>query len=308
MKKVLIYAFAAVTLAFASTSCEKYDVSEPLELSSLPKVTIKGDMYAQLDKTNSTLENAPKDLKVTVSIPLSDYNPNSNASGNYFVTTVTDENGKFSVEIPVVSSGVNARISFASFTASVLEEVGLTGVSENTSLFELSDKSISGLGTGNSQKLINLGSLEYLVTSTDPNSGSFMPSTSITYSGNLTYAIKRKAGVFQSDTLIYAPIPDGTALLVTITSLDEFGEREFQQTKTVTTTTNGKYEVEVPLVQNGTATIEVSSTEILQFDDVIVNKSFLYVYNLNVADNLYFINYTSKNYQYSKDTFLQEVE
>ncbi|NEN24173.1 hypothetical protein G3O08_11735 [Cryomorpha ignava] len=308
MKKVTFSAVAALMLAFAFTSCEKYDVSEPLELSSLRTVTIKGDMYAQLDKTNSNLEMAPADLKVTVAIPLSDYNPNNSSGGKHFVTTQTDENGKFSIQVPVVSSGINARISFESFTATVLEEIGLTEVSENTSHFELADKTISGLGSGNSQELIDLGSLEYMVTSTDPNAGSFTPSTSITYAGNLTYEIKLREGVNQPDTLIYAPIPEGTNLLVTIVSLNEFGDKEFQQTKTVTTTANGNYQIDVPLVQNGTASIEVSSTEILQFENEILDENYLYIYNLNIVDNLYFINYTNKDYQYSQDTFLQEVE
>lgn len=309
MKKTFFYATAAaVTLAFAFTSCEKYEVSEPLQLSSLPTVTIEGDMYAQLDKTNSNLENAPAGLTVTVSIPLSDFNPNSDSDGNHIIKTKTDANGKFSIAIPVVSSGVDATISFESFTASVLEELGQTGVYEKTTLFELGNKSVSGLGAGNSTKLIDLGSLVYVASSTDPNAGSFTPNTSITYAGTLSYPVKRKAGVLQSDTLLYAPIPAGTIVVVKITSKNAFGNQEFKQTSTITTTAGGKYEVQVPLVLNGTATLSMTSTEILEFEDVILDKRSLNVNELNAFDNLHFVNYSNEDYKYVKGTFVQEVE
>ncbi len=308
MKKLFFYATAAATLAFAFASCEKYDASEPLEISALRTVTIEGELYAQLDKTNSNLETAPMDLKVTASIPLSDYNPSSNSNGNYFVSAMTDENGKFTMRVPVVSNGVDVKLSFESFTATVLEEIGLSGNSETISHFELGNISISDLGAGNSNEQIDLGSLQYDVTSTDPNSSSFTPSTSVTYSGSLTYEIRLEEGVLQSDTLIFEPIPAGTDLRVHIVSMDEFGEREYRETKTVTTTANGNYQIDVPLVQNGTATIEVTSSEILEFENDIVDERYLYIYNLDFSDNLYFINYVNKAYEYSKDTFLQEVE
>ncbi len=308
MKKLVFYSVATVMLAFAFTSCKKYEVSAPLDLSSLPTATIKGDMYAQLDKTNSSLEKAPSGLTVTISIPLSDYNPNNTSGGNHIVTTTTDANGKFSIEVPVVSSGVNATISFESFTSSVLEAIGQTDVSEKTSLFELADEFVNDLGTGNSKTLLDLGTLEYQETSSDPNSGSFTPSTSVTYEGTLTYLVKRKVGVLQPDTLIYAPVPEGTELVIKIVSKNEFGDKEYHQTKTVTTMANGKYSFDVALVQNGTATINVKSTKILEFEDVINDQKSLNVNNLNFADNLYFVNYTNKDYQFVKGTFVQEVE
>lgn len=309
MKKIVFYAAAAVVaLAFTLTSCEKYDVSEPLNLSSLRTVTIKGDLYAQLDKTNSTLESAPEGLIVTFSIPLSDYNPESDSDGNHIMTTKTDANGKFSINVPVVSSGVDVTVSFESFISSVLEDIGLTENFEKTWLFERIDLSISGLGAGNSQELIDLGSLVYQPTSSDPNSDSFIPNTSITYEGALTYLVKTKAGVVQTDTSLFGPIPIGTDLLVKIVSKNEFGNKTFKQTKTVTTTAGGKYQIEVPLVTNGTATIQVTSEEILEYENTINDKKYLFVYKLDFTDNLYFVDYTAKDYEYDQDSFVKEVE
>ena len=308
MRKLVFSAAALVMLALSFTSCKKYEVSAPLDLSELPTVTVKGDLYAELDKTNNVKEKAPSGLTVTVSIPLSDYNPSNTSGGNHIITTTVDGNGKFSIEVPVLTSGVNATISFESFTATVLEDVGQTDISEKTSLFELADIAVPSLGTGNAKTLLNLGTLEYLPTSSDPNAGSFNPTTSINYEGNLTYASKRKVGVDQPDTLIYSPVPDGTELLVKIVSKNEFGDKEFHKTITVTTSSNGKYSFSVPLVNNGTAAIEITSMKILEFDDIILDVKSLNVNDLNVTDNLYFVNYTNKDYQYIKGTFVQEVE
>src|SRR5690554_3864893 len=103
MKKQILFA-AATMFALAFTSCKKYEVSEPLNLSELRKVTIQGSLFAELDETNAGLEKAPQGLKITVSVPFSDYNPNT-TSGNHIVTTTTDANGNFSIQVPVVSNG-----------------------------------------------------------------------------------------------------------------------------------------------------------------------------------------------------------
>src|SRR5690554_4314350 len=111
MRKLVFSAAALVMLALSFTSCKKYEVSAPLDLSELPTVTVKGDLYAELDKTNNVKEKAPSGLTVTVSIPLSDYNPSNTSGGKHIITTTVDGNGKFSIEVPVLTSGVNATIS-----------------------------------------------------------------------------------------------------------------------------------------------------------------------------------------------------
>lgn len=309
MKKVVLFA-AASLVAFAFTSCKKYEVSEPLDLAALPTVTIKGDLYAQLDETNGGLENAPKGLKVTVSVPLIDYNPDNTSGGNHIITTKTDANGKFSIKVPVVSSGVKAVISFESFTASVIKSVGQTAIEEKTSLFELADQTKNNLGTGNSQELMDLGNLTYLATSTDPNAGTFTPTSSITVEGILTYPIKRKVGNPAPDTTIYAPIPEGTVLVVKISSKDEFGTKEFKQTINVVTTAGGKYLVEVPMVQNGTASIEVKGSEILAYEDLIAspNVNALYNMKLSFTETLSFVDYIEKDHKYTLGTKVKDID
>ncbi len=306
MKKLLLY-LAAIPV-FTFTSCEKYEVSEPLNISSLAKVTVVGDVYAELDKTNNSLENAPQGLSVTVSIPISNYNSSNNSGEKYIIKTTVDANGKFSIDVPIVSKGVSATFSFESFTSTVIEEVGVTDTSKVTSLFELTNKTISGLGTGNSNELIDLGSLEYQATSTDPNSDSFIPTTSIKYEGSLSYAYRIRAGVNQPDTAIFASVPAGTVIRVKIVSRNEFGDKEYKETKTVTTTSNGMYSIDIPLVKYGTASIELSSQEILQLENIILNERYLYVYDLNVSDNLYFVDYENKEHEYVQGSFVRDLD
>ena len=96
-------------------------------------------------------------------------------------------------------------------------------------------------------------------------------------------------------------------LTVSILSVDEHG-RQFSQTKTVKTTTSGKYEIEVPMVKNGYADIAVYSNEIWQYENRILGKNYLYNYDLNITKRLYFVNYTAQNYTYSQGTLVTEVE
>ena len=306
MRKLLLYLAAIPVLTF--TSCEEYDVTEPLSISSLRTVTVTGDVYAELDKTNSTLEKAPQGLRVTVSVPVSSYSTNNNSGEKYLTTATVDADGKFSINVPVVTNGVSATFSFESFTSSVIEEIGVTDTSRVTSLFELSNRTISGLGSGNSNEIVDLGSLEYQESSTDPNANTFTPSTSITYSGSLSYEYRIRAGVNQPDTSIFNPIPVGTVIRVDITSRDEFGTKEYKETRTIRTTANGEYTMDVPLVRNGTATIELSSTEILQLENIILDERYLYVYDLNITDNLFFVDYEDKEYEYVRGTFIRDLD
>ena len=297
MKKQFMFA-AAVMTALAFTSCKKYEVSGPLDLSELQTVTIQGNMYADLDETNTTLEKAPQGLKVTVSIPFTDYNSTA-GDGNHIVTTTTDANGKFSINVPVVSDGVDATIYFESFTASVNTQVGGNSNFEKTKLFKLATQTISGLGAGNSKETLNLGLLAYISSSTSPDSASFTPTTSVTYEGIMEYERKVVTALVGGlDSTVYAPFPEGTILVVEITSKDEF-LREFNQNKTVTTTAGGKYLIEVPLIKNGTANIKISVHEILTWTNKL-NEDFLHLYKASYTDALHFIDYSNKDHKVNK--------
>lgn len=301
-----------VIIATIFTSCKKYEVSEPLDLSKLSTVTVKGTLYANLDQTNSILEYVPEGLKVTASIPYSDYDINNTSGGNHILTATIDKKGSFSIDIPVLSTGVNVKISFESFTYDVLKGVGTDTLRELTQ-FTLPIKTVNGLGKGNSAETVKL-SENYAIESTDTNSMTFTPTTKVKFSGTVTFLKEHKkytvittTDTITRDTNIFAPIPAGVSLIVDIVSKDEHG-REFKQTKTVKTTASGSYEIEVPVVYNGSADIKIKSNEIWQYEDRVTGKSYLYNYELNVTKTIYFVDYKNQDYKYVQGDLVYEVE
>ncbi len=294
------------------TSCQKYELSDPLDLSTLPTVTVKGTLYADLNLTNSTLEYIPEGLRVTVSVPYADYDANNSSSGNHIITTTIDNKGSFSVNIPVISSGVTATVSFESFVYDVIMGIGEDTIRE-TMQFSLPPKTINGLGQGNSAETVKL--LEnYGIESTDPNIGTFTPTTKVKYEGTLLYLKEYKnytvitpTDTVTRDTNIYAPVPAGVTLTVEINSVDEFG-RDFYQVKKVKTTSSGGYSIEIPVASKGYADIEITSEEIWQYEDRILGKAYLYNYKLEAAKKVYFVDYKNQEYKYVKGDLIYEIE
>ncbi len=297
-----------VIIAMIFTSCKKYELSEPLDLSTLPTVTVKGTLYADLDKTNAILEYVPEGLTVSVAVPYIDYDPNNTSNGNYIITTKIDKKGSFSVNIPIVSSGVNATISFESFTYNVID-----AVTEDTAYtriqFVLPSIVKPDLGKGYSTETIKIEST-YSVDAVDANANTFIPKSTVKLSGTLTYLKERKNYTVDSvtrDTLIYAPVPEGTVLNMLITSYDEF-DREFKQVKTIKTTSGGKYSVTVPMVNKGKADVEIKSEQILEYEDRIIDKKYLYNYELNVSKSMYNVDYENENFKYVQGDLIYEIE
>jgi hypothetical protein len=67
------------------TSCNIYEVTEPLDLSTLPTATFKV-LYADLDFDNAVLEYVPEGTLFTVSF-LKHYDLTNASGGNYVLTT-----------------------------------------------------------------------------------------------------------------------------------------------------------------------------------------------------------------------------
>jgi len=109
------------------------------------------------------------------------------------------------------------------------------------------------------------------------------------------------------DTLIYSNVPKGTVLTLVIYAYDEFG-REFIQDKTLTVSNAGQFELDVPMVKNGYAEIEIYGSEIWDYEDRILGKTYVYKYDLNVYETLYFTDYTNQEYSYQQDVMIYEKE
>lgn len=304
--------FYAAMLSIVFTSCKKYEVSEPLDLATLPTVSISGTLYADLDQTNAVMEFVPEGTQVMVSIPYADYDPNNVSGGNYVLTTKIDKKGSFSINVPVVSSGVNATVSFESFTYHVLYAISEDTLKEWRQ-FNLPIKYIGGLGAGSAsatQKIIDT----YNDVAGDPNGNTFNPTTKIKFGGTLRYLSEHKnytqiigTDTITRDTLIYSNVPKGTVLTLVIYAYDEFG-REFIQDKTLTVSNAGQFELDVPMVKNGYAEIEIYGSEIWDYEDRILGKTYVYKYDLNVYETLYFTDYTNQEYSYQQDVMIYEKE
>jgi len=304
--------FYAVMLMLVFTSCKKYEVTEPLDLSTLPTATIQGTLYADLDLTNAILEYVPEGTKVTVSIPYADYDLTNASGGNYVLTTTIDKKGSFTINIPVVSSGVNANVSFDAFNYNVIQ-----GITEDTmriwTQFNLPSKLIAGVGSGSPSTSTKIEDT-YNVSTTDPNGNTFNPTTKIKYSGTLDYLAEHKnytqiigTDTITRDTMIFKPVPKGTVINVQINTVDEFG-RDFLQQKTYTVSTAGKFELDIPMVKNGYAQVAMDGEEIWDYEERILGKTYVYKYDLSVFETLYFVDYTTKKYSYSQDVLIYEKE
>lgn len=110
MKKFSILAFMAV-LAICFTSCDKNQSSFDIEdIETKAKITGKITANTGFDYLNQTVITQATGVTVVVEIPNSDLSPNSNAQGNARFTTYTDNNGEYTIEVPVAPKGANIVI------------------------------------------------------------------------------------------------------------------------------------------------------------------------------------------------------
>jgi len=301
-----------VMIAILFTACKKYELSDPLDLSTLPTVTLKGTFYAELDKTNAVLEYVPEGLTVSIAIPYVDYDPNNVSAGNHIITTKIDKKGSFSVNVPIVSSGVNATISVESFIYDVIDAITDDTAFTRTQ-FALVPIVKNDLGKGYSTETVKIEDT-YAIDNVDPNAGAFTPNSTVKLSGTLTYWKEEKENKdtadpsYPSNIKVFVPMIEGVSLYVTITSKDIHG-KEFKQSKTVKTTSGGKYSIDVPMVDKGQAEVKIESEQILEFENRVLDKKFLYKYKLNVQKTLYNVDYTNEDFEYQQDpTPIYEIE
>ncbi len=298
MKKLFV-PLAIVAMIF--TSCKKYDASEPLDLESLPKVTLTGTVYAQLDETVPTMQFAPEGTVVRVSIPYANYDLNNASNGRYVKTTTINAQGGYSIEVPVVSTGVNATVSFKDFTYSVKQQ-NAVGQSETIlKHFACADQVVANLGKGkNEGDYINIDAT-YGSNAVNPNDSTVLaPTTTVTVSGKLDYL---------SDDTTYRSVPEGTAITAVI-KLTAPDNREYNQTQTITVGAAGTYSIKVPMVTRGEASVKLMAENFWEYTDLTTNKRAIYRYTLSqTIGGIYnYANQTGKDYHYLQGTKVNDVQ
>jgi hypothetical protein len=294
MQKLFV-PLALVAIMFAS--CEKYETSDELSLSTLPTVTLTGTVYADLDETVAGLEYAPEGTIVRVSVPYSDYNSGSN--GNWVSEPVKlGADGKFSVNVHVTSDSINATVSFEDFEHAVVKLDNVGREYSELTYFKCSDKKLSGLGIGEANHIVD----NIVYSGTVINSGKndnfiLKPTTEVTVSGKLEY---------QSDSA-YRSVPE-TTVMATITLTDPTG-KQYTTEKPVPVGYGGIYSLTVPMVINGTATVKLQGENFWTFTDVFTNKRAIYRYTLNASMTVYnFSPQTNKDHRFTKDAKVNDID
>jgi hypothetical protein len=269
MKKLFVLT-AAMAMVFAS--CKKYEVSKPLDLESLPKIKITGNVYAQLDETKPSGEYdlVPQSkLVVRVSVPYSDYDAN-NASGGFYVfpaTVIAD--GTYEVEVPYVSTGVNATVSFLDFTYDVKKQNNLGEVRTVLKHFKCGEKTVH-LGSGQSEGYrINID-VTYSVNTDEVNSDVLKPTYTVQLTGRLEYHEKDTG---TPKTAFYKPIPAGREITATIVLTAPDTARTYKEVKSIKTTSGGEYTIDVPMVKGGTANVKITGEAYFEFLDTTTARS-----------------------------------
>ncbi|MDR1180485.1 MAG: hypothetical protein LBL13_00690 [Bacteroidales bacterium] len=260
-------------------------------MNTLPTVTITGTVYAELDETKAGLEYAPAGTAIRVSVPYVDYSATNQSNGNWASPEFKlGEDGKFSINVPVVPSGVDATVSFADFVHPVvkLNNVGQT-YTVNTH-FTCANIAVQGLGVGEADRIVQGTYAAGTVNPTDRDV--LVPTTTVTVAGKLDY---------YSDTSKRV-VPEGTTITAVITLKDQ-SNKQYVEKQTITVGYGGSYSIKVPMVERGTASVDLDAENFWIFTDVYNNnKQAYYRYELNVTIGgiVNFATQPGKNFTYSK--------
>jgi hypothetical protein len=278
MKKLFVLT-AAMAMVFAS--CKKYEVSKPLDLESLPKIKLIGSVYAPLDetKTSGVLDLVPQSkLVVQVSIPYNAYDAN-NTSGGYYVKNATITSaGNYEVEVPYVSNGVRATISFLDFTADVEVQNDLGEKRTVLRHFTCPDQTVNNLGRGRREgDRINIDAT-YSLVANSPDNVILEPTHKVKVTGMLWYHAADTGSA--PGNAQYKRVPDiKITATIELSAPGETSPRKYTEIQTISVS-NGIYLIDVPMVASGTATLVLSGEGFWNFiaND---NKTFVYRYYLD---------------------------
>jgi hypothetical protein len=113
MKNFSIYGLL-VGAAFATASCDKDVESTSLKVDLATTITVKGYVYAELDKRTAGKEFAPAGTDVILSVPYGNLN-GAASNGKWKDTVKLGSNGEFSADVPVDDDGVVLTVDVQPF-------------------------------------------------------------------------------------------------------------------------------------------------------------------------------------------------
>ena len=298
-------------MAMVITSCKKYEVSQPIDLETLPTVTIKGNVYATLDETkpSGTYDLVPKSkLMVRVSIPYSNYDANNTSGGYYVKEADITGDGAYEVKVPYVSKGVTATISFMDFTYDVKVRNDYGDTRTVLKHFVRTDRTISGLGSGRSEDAYdNINAIYNAGTSSPVDSATLVSTHKVKVSGKLEYHAA-DTGTAPGDAQYKRVLDTKITATIVLTAPDG---RKYKDILIINVQ-NGNYQIDVPMVARGTATVELSGEGYWEFTD-IDNKRSVWRHTLSVTPPFTVYDYRDgtqegKDYQYTKGEKMYDVQ
>ena len=292
MKKLLLTAAAA---AMIFTSCKKYEVSKELDLDSLPKVTLKGTVYAHLDETVPVLQFAPEGTKVLVSIPYAAYDATNASAGNYVVETTINSQGVYAIDVPTVSTGVDVTISFTDFTANVKK---LDSVGQEVNIlqrFTCPNRVVNKVGNGVGKIEYTDIDARYASVEVNPNdSSTFVPTGTVQVSGKFEYlkydSTSRGTNPGNAPTQYSWDAVPITAKIIAVITLTDGNGRKFVEKKPVTVEPYGAYRITVPMVERGKAVVHFYSEDFWTMYVVIDSDTKRQLWRHELDDSLVIYN------------------
>ena len=299
MKKIL---FLATIVAVLFASCNKYELSDPVNIEDYPKVTVSGKVLAELDNLKPGLEAVPQGTVIGISVPYSNYNPNYSGEGFYTAQTTVGADGTYSIEIPVVKDGVSAKFVCEEFVAEVVVN---KDIKENKRFTRFSE-TISVPGTPTTTAMHK----EFTYansTFVNPAANTVIPTTTVTYSGKLDYLSQ----VTPSLDNVFSSIPSGKKITVEI-KLYRLNDDatpnlsyEYVETKEITVGSNGSYEISVPMIERGRANITMSAMEYFEYTNSSGDKN-IFRYTLDQSAVMYSAPaaHPGKDYTYAKGALI----
>ena len=295
MKKLFV-PLAIIAVVFAS--CKKYETSESLDLSNLEKVVVKGTVYADLDETTTNPQFAPAGTKVYVSVPFRQYNPKADTGNWISEPFILGSDGQFAIEVPVLSKGVNAKISFEDFTYKVKRYNSAGSIENVEKYFSLADIAVNGLGSraNNEQPLKNINAKYASIAS--PTGDSLVPTHTVNVTADFFYVDNGIKDTFA--------VPE-TKILAEIT-LEIEGDtlaREYK-IKKVVTTQNGKISLQVPMVKGGKANIVFTGEDFWTYNNGSTSKTYRYTLTSDNTASVYNQNYALvKKYIFQRGSVIE---
>jgi predicted nucleic acid-binding Zn-ribbon protein len=279
-----------VVITMIFSSCKKYELSEQFSIESLPTVTLTGSVTAPLE--NGKMLFVPQGTIISFSITNNQYDIHVDSeAGKHVITATVDASGKYSVNIPVTSVGVSVQVTSNNFYYDY-KESDIVTYKRN---FKFNDRTISCLPNKNLDIDLTFAVENIYLTN------EIVPTKNVTISGKLEYQSNLNTSSYEIDTVA---IPQGTQFKATI-ELTEYNATSatYKQEIMVTVGANGAYSINVPMIVDGKAIVELEGVTNLQYvvkngTDII--SDHIYRHTLDQMITVYEVPLTNKNFVYTR--------